>query len=93
MIQLSIYKALRGVDIHISSDNFEDARRVYRNFLRASLELDKCTKTRWKGQQSNGNYGYTISVPGLPYVVACERVHQLWPTAETTSYPHPLIGG
>lgn len=93
MLQLTIVKARKGTDIDISADNFEDARRVYRTFLKASLKLDKCTKTIWQGQKSNGNYGYTISVPGLPYVVACERVGHLWPEAERTSYPHPLIGG
>lgn len=93
MVQISVEKALKGCEIQISADEYDTARRVYRSFLRASLKADKCTKTTWQGQTSNGNYSYRIAVPGLPYVVACERVAQLFPSGERTSYPHPLIGG
>lgn len=92
MLQLMLEKAKKGTIITVSSDSFEDAQRAYRSFLRASIKLDRCTKTTWQGQTSSGWSAYVIEVPGLPYVVACERIAKLWPEAER-SYPQLLIGG
>lgn len=93
MFQIMLEKLSQGTDVTISADNYQDARRAYQNILRASIKLDKCTKTIRQGTTSNGWYSFQIRVPGLPYVVACERIAKLWPDAETTRYPHPLIGG
>lgn len=93
MLQIMVAKLTKGTAVTVSSDNFEDAKRAYRQILKASLKVDQCTKTTWQGQTSNGMYAYELRVPGLPYVVACERIARLWPDGGNTRYPQSLIGG
>lgn len=92
MLTLMISKSSKGTEIQIASPDVEMARKVYRNFLRASLKIDQCTKTLYQGPVKSGDYAFLIHCPGLDYELACKRVAQLWPEARR-SYPLSLIGG
>jgi hypothetical protein len=92
VITIVISKATRGTDIQISGDDLVTLRKMYKAILGASLRVDKCAKLLWHGNVASGEYSFLLTVPGLPYEVACTRMASQFPTLEH-SYPQTLIGG
>lgn len=92
MVTITVSKAIKGCDIQISSEDLPMLRKMYRAILGASLRVDKCAKLIWHGPVASGDYSFLLTVPNLPYEVACERIASQFPTLENR-YPRHLIGG
>jgi len=92
VITIMISKATKGTDIQVSGDDTVTLRKMYKAILGASLRVDKCAKLYWHGTVASGEYSFLLTVPGLPYEVACNRMASQFPTLENR-YPHTLIGG
>ena len=92
VITIIISKATKGCDIQVSGSDVPVLRKMYRAILGASLRVDKCAKLIWHGNVASGDYSFLLTVPNLPYEVACERMASQFPTLER-SHPQTLIGG